>query len=200
MKIFQIGFNRCGTVSLWKYFEAQQIKAVHWEYGNLARSMYCQIKRGGKLLQNYKDTVFFSDMESDLMIDGKPGWLYAHVDYYKLLDEQYPGSKFILNTRKVDDWLASRSHFCMSPNGDKEEYLSCAKTIHNTDKEGVYALWHKQWNDHHKDVREHFKSRSQDLLIYDIDVDDSSKIVEFFRGTLELASIELPKLNAGNQK
>jgi len=197
MKIFQIGFNRCGTVSLWKYFENQGIKAVHWENGNLARSMYHQHKRGAKLLSNYPDTVFFSDMESDMMLEGKPSWLYAHVDYYKVLDMHYPESKFILNTRNIDDWINSRSNFYMTNDGSKQEYLNCAKLIHNTDQEGVHNIWRNQWHEHHTEVLKYFKHRNEDLLVYNIDEDDSSKIKQFFTGLLELSDIPLPKLNSG---
>jgi hypothetical protein len=199
MKIFQIGFNRCGTVSLWQYFAKCGIPGVHWERGDLARSIYHQYRANTKLLTNYSDVVFFSDMESDIVIDGKPNWIYAHVDYYKVLDAQYPDSKFILNTRNVEDWIKSRSHFFMTPGGDKAEYLNYAKIVHKTDTQGVHNLWRKQWEDHHKDVKEYFASRPKDLLVYNIDTDDSSKLLAFFREKLTLPDIPLPKLNAGNR-
>jgi hypothetical protein len=197
MKIFQIGFNRCGTVSLWQYFKSCGIPAVHWERGDLARSIYFQHTWNTKLLDNYRDTMFFSDMESDVIINGKPSWIYAHVDYYKLLDQQYPGSKFILNTRNVDDWIKSRSWFEINPGAPKTEYLEYAKLIHNTDTDGIYKIWTKQWNDHHADVINYFKNRPEDLLIYDIDTDNTSKLINFFKDTLVLKDVQLLKLNSG---
>ena len=36
MKIFQIGFNRCGTTSIYNFFnkcENKKLKCLHWEKG-----------------------------------------------------------------------------------------------------------------------------------------------------------------------
>jgi hypothetical protein len=159
--------------------------------------MYRQHIENKKLLSNYEDTVFFSDMESDIVIDGKPNWIHAHVDYYKLLDEQYPNSKFILNTRNTEDWIKSRCNFLMSPNGRKNEYIEYTKLVHNTDTETVIDLWRNQWKTHHIDVLEYFKDRPKDLLVYDIDVDTTDKIIDFFKNDLILPKKSLQKLNSG---
>ena len=50
---------------------------------------------------NYEDATVFSDMTK--CSDNKDA-----KDYYKLLDIQYPRSKFILNIRDVDNWILSR--------------------------------------------------------------------------------------------
>ncbi len=53
------------------------------------------------LLRGYEKYLYFGDMES--LEHG----IYAHTDYFTLLDEQYPRSYFILNIRDVDDWYDS---------------------------------------------------------------------------------------------
>jgi hypothetical protein len=196
MKIFQIGFNRCGTVSLCKFFERNGIAGVHWDEGNLARRMYENHLRGCQLLEDYNDKIFFSDMEAEISQNGNSMWIFAHVDYFKVLDEQYPESKFILNTRNVDDWVRSRCKFKMGPNSVGGEYLEIFKRLYNADEDTVKQLWIAQWDNHHASVKEHFKDRPQDLLVYDIDKDNSQKIVDFVSPTYKLKAIPLPNLNA----
>jgi hypothetical protein len=192
MKIFQIGFNRCGTVSLHYFFEMSGIPAVHWDEGALARSMYAQYKQDKPLLARYPDFTFFSDMEADIAIAGKPSWLYAHIDFYKLLDAQYPGSKFILNTRRLEDWLVSRSRF---GEASPSWYLDYAKRQYNTSAENVHQIWKNQWVQHHNDVLAYFKDRPEDLLVYDIDNDNADKIREFFKPYLLLTNKPFPKFH-----
>ena len=55
------------------------------------------------LLHGIDQFTFYCDMESDIVCHGKVKQLYAYM-YYKILDEQYPNSKFILNIRQLDDW------------------------------------------------------------------------------------------------
>ena len=40
IKIFQIGFNKCATVSLHKFFESNGLKSIHWDKGRLAKTIY----------------------------------------------------------------------------------------------------------------------------------------------------------------
>lgn len=44
MKIFQIGFNKCGAVSLHKFFLDNGLKSIHWDNGNLAKKSIRIIK------------------------------------------------------------------------------------------------------------------------------------------------------------
>lgn len=46
-RYFQIGFHRCGTTSLWRFFERNGIPTVHFDKGNLARRMRDNIEAGG---------------------------------------------------------------------------------------------------------------------------------------------------------
>jgi hypothetical protein len=58
-------------------------------------------------------------------------------DYYKQLDNDYPNSKFILNTRNVDKWIQSRIKH------NKGKLLNEHMKIHNCDRKQLESIWKK---------------------------------------------------------
>jgi hypothetical protein len=109
-KIFQIGFNRCGTTSIYDFFKkscVNNLKCVHWDNGNIAKTIFKNNNNGRPPLYNSKYLLydFIGDMEAN--IDNKI-YYFAFLDSYSLLDLHYPNSKFILNTRNKENWINSR--------------------------------------------------------------------------------------------
>ena len=103
-KIFQIGFNKCGTKTLHHYFSRNGIKSVHWDEGRLAQRMFTNLATGKKLVAGYEQFDVFTDME----FLSKSG---IYLEAYKLfphLTSQYPEALFILNTRNREAWIRSR--------------------------------------------------------------------------------------------
>ena len=43
------------------------------------------------------------------------------------------------------------------------------------------ARWSKEWDDHHLAVKEYFKNRPNDLIVFNIDTDPPEKLIEFFK-------------------
>lgn len=170
MKIFQIGFNKCGTKSLCKFFSSSGLRCVHWAGGNLALDIFNNHSSGRKLLEGvYEDYDYYGDMEAFLNTTSGVVHFQANLEYV-LLDEHYPGSRFILNTRSVDDWVASRvRHYANFPGVIEMAYGSADPVV----------LWREDWRVHHEGVLDYFSGRD-DLLVYEIGRDDSSKIVDFF--------------------
>ena len=129
-RIFQIGFNRCGTTTLIRFFQANNLKCLHWGRGSIAAGIEAA-RLEGKPLLFYVDGYFaYGDMEfveveseSKRLLKKKPfRRLYKNLpkdnltpiyafENFRELDKQYPGSKFILNTRNVEDWINSRIRF-----------------------------------------------------------------------------------------
>ena len=129
-RIFQIGFNRCGTTTLIRFFQANNLKCLHWGRGSIAAGIEAA-RLEGKPLLSYVDGYFaYGDMEfveveseSKKLLKKKPfRRLYKNLpkdnltpiyafENFRELDKQYPGSKFILNTRNVEDWINSRIRF-----------------------------------------------------------------------------------------
>ena len=103
-KIFQIGFNKCGTKTLHHYFSRNGVRSVHWDYGRLAQRMFANLASGSKLLAGYEQFDVFTDME---YLNESGTYLEAYKLYRHLAD-QYPHSVFILNTRNREAWIRSR--------------------------------------------------------------------------------------------
>ena len=54
-KYFQIGFRKCGTTTLWDFFNRNGIPAVHWDEGDLARRMRDNLEAGRRVLDGYDE-------------------------------------------------------------------------------------------------------------------------------------------------
>lgn len=83
-KIFGLGLSKTGTASLHHAFKEMGFESKHFP-------KVPEIFTGDfRCLDNYEAAC-------DISI----------VPYYPQLDAAYPGAKFILNVRNVDDWLQS---------------------------------------------------------------------------------------------
>ncbi|MYE00011.1 MAG: chromosome partition protein MukE [Alphaproteobacteria bacterium] len=102
-RLFQVGFNRCGTASLHRFLRLNGIASVHHAGGRLAIAMDANLRAGRHVLAGWERFEAFLDM-SFLRA-------HVHVEMYKRWDvllEQVPEARFILNLRDVDRWVASR--------------------------------------------------------------------------------------------
>jgi len=201
-KIFQIGFNRCGTLSLVDFFAGNAMErgsVVHWDYGRLATHMNNNLNNNKLLVSGlYEHKIYFSDMESCVgKIDKK--WIYMYK-YFKLLDEQYPESKFILNTRNVDNWIESRKKWLIWHDNKWQTYLEALCSVESMNEDELVEKWIKDWYEHHVDVLFYFKDRPNDLLVYDIEKDSSSKIMAFFDSDLKFKHSNMSHLNKSGEQ
>ncbi|WP_444932175.1 sulfotransferase [Microbulbifer sp. SSSA002] len=167
MKVFQIGFNKCGTTSLSHFFLRNGYKSVHWDYGNLALKIEENFKSGRLLLEGYEQYNFYGDME---MVSSR--YIYAFEKYYKQLDHQYPGSFFILNNRPIERWVESRKRH---GNGT---YLERFKKIYRCNEEEVIRRWEYEWYRHHSNVLKYFYGRDN-FLLFNIETDSGEKLIDF---------------------
>ena len=193
LRLFQIGFNRCGTMSLEKLFIANGYRAAHWRGGRLAAAIEVARRRGEPLLSRAGDYQVYTDMELRGITALRKKWfpkrifrqlvkelevadvwtpIYAYK-YFAQLDEQYPDSKFLLNTRDMTRWLESRFRF-------KDDYRACihGDEAHESATE-LAACWEADWHAHHAAVRRYFASRPDDLLVFNIEKDPIEALVEF---------------------
>ena len=191
-KIFQIGFNKCGTTSLYKLFKeycnpSNRLKCVHWDGGRVATAIEWHITNNKKpILGRYHGFDYLGDME----YENEEGKKFIHMKYFKNLDTEYPNSRFILNVRPIDEWIESRKKH------HSGNYLKHhAKTL-RISEEKVIELWKEQWENHMYSVCNYFAHRTNSLLIYDIKNDPFSKITDFFND-LEFTIDRLPHQNKG---
>lgn len=170
MKVFQIGFNRCGTTSIFHRLNALGFRAVHMrtpERRNLARVMHDNLAQARHILTELEHYDAFTDM-GHLTQD-------RHLEGYKLFPEimaQVPDSVFILNVRNVDDWIRSR----MDHNdGDYAQAMLRVRGLPTL--QDLAEAWRQDWAAHVAAV--HARIPPERLLVLDIDTDDLSAIDRF---------------------
>ena len=172
-RIFQIGFNKCGTRSIDRFFRLHDLKTVHWAGGDLAKSLKADLTAGIKPLENWPDVNVFSDMESVSVHDMIEGY-----KYFPELQAHYPDALFILNTRNSEAWIRSRNaHGAGS-------YTNQYRRFYGYDNiESVFNRWRRDWYEHHAAVLSYFSGAlSEHLFVWDItqpDFDTLQKRVPF---------------------
>ena len=161
-RVFQIGLHKCGTTSLYRLFKESGIKSVH---GHKKERLWRRVREGLRdpLPPGIRDVLFFSDMGSELN--------------FKHIDKCYPGSKFILNTRPREKWIRSRfSHL-------RGRFARKRARRGRLTMKALARKWRRQWDDRHSDVKEYFRERPGDLLVFNIEKDSPEKIRDFLHGT-----------------
>ena len=190
-KIFIIGFNKTATRTIHYFFKNNKINSVHWDNNRLVEHLESNIKNNLPLLGpqkvfnkkvssdcTYQDAIVFSDMTN-------PELNKNPKDYYKILDKQYVGSKFILNCRNVESWIKSRLNH--------GNFAEKQMIFHKCSLDELKIIWRNMYHEHINDVNLYFKNRKSDLLIFDIDIDGKSpkKIIDFLKNEYPLLNEEL---------
>lgn len=163
-KVFQIGFNKSGTASIFHYFRDEGIAAIHWDSGKLSKAIHHNAAQNKPLLTGYEQFQVFTDMEHR---DKDQNPYYSAESYYQQLDQQYPNSIFILNYRNIDKWINSRLNH--------PAYLSRTMKATGMTREQVIDSWRQNFTRHINEVREYFRDSNQ-LIEIDLDKDPSDKL------------------------
>ena len=183
LRIFLIGFNRCGTTSFHQFFQANQISSVHW-YGNeLARCLQRNIKYPGFApLFRIDRWTAYSDL---IALPGTPwdaslpyqGPLIEANRFYPQLHRAYPRSLFILNTRDPDAWVASR--FRHDQGRFAEAYRRALAPDRPLTDAALRERWLQQWRSHHQSVHNFFRAKPQArFLEFHLNRDDPAPLME----------------------
>ena len=149
-KVFGIGLNKTGTTSLHEALTTLGYESLHWGGPALRRLVEVSLAAGDPLLSRL-DPRFsaFSD-------------ILALSTNFDLLDRQYPGSRFILTVRPVDDWVESRRRHVES-NRRRQAAGDYRGGFLTVDEDA----WRDEWDQHVGRVRAHFAGRD-DLLEIDL--------------------------------
>ncbi|MDZ7805798.1 MAG: sulfotransferase [Gracilimonas sp.] len=105
---------------------------------------------------------------------------YLCIQIFKKINEQYPNSRFILNTRNRDNWIQSRLN--LNQNIDNRityRSCTCGDNVHGT-KEELIQCWKEEWNRHHNKVLSYLEDKPDKLLYFNITKDPIDKLVHFF--------------------
>jgi sulfotransferase family protein len=148
-KVFGIGLNKTGTSSLHRALELLGYRSVHW--GGL--ETHEQILRA---IDDRKPMLDYLDPEPDAVSD-----VIAMTYYFYLADLEYPGAKFILTLRDIDEWLDSRRRHVERNQRMKDSgnYDGAFLTVD-------IDTWVQEYRRHEAVVRDYFARRPADLLCF----------------------------------
>ena len=153
-KVFCIGFQKTGTSSLRDALQqlGYRVRGVYGRDQSLADLRASYVEHGLRLASEY-DAV--EDMPWPLL--------------FRELDEAFPGSRFILTRRETDRWYRSiADHFGARPYHIQQLTYgedAPAPVGHEERYRAVYEA-------HNAAVLEHFRDRSDDLLVMDLEQGD----------------------------
>ncbi|MBI1246212.1 sulfotransferase family protein [bacterium] len=151
-KVFCIGMSKTGTKSLSTALNIIGIQTLHW----LPESEVIeQLEAGDLRLKVLEDKDGLTDV--------------IGIRWFKELDRQYAGSKFLLTVREKEDWLASIANFWPYDDPYKREHAHYYYRI------SVFGCldYHRDhfWDvylEHVRNVREYFADRPDQLLEIDV--------------------------------
>ena len=161
MKIFCIGLNKTGTISLDVALNTLGFSTLHWGGADSRRAVERAIAEDRPLLDYLPDRDAYSDIQR----------LSVNFD---VLDAQYPGSRFILTTRDMDGWIDSRRRHV-----ERNREHKAAGTYNGTFLDIEPDRWRAQFIEHHDRVAAYFEGRDDLLVMRITEGDDYSVLCPF---------------------
>jgi hypothetical protein len=146
-KVFAIGLNKTGTSSLHSALELLGYRSLHWGGLQTHESVL-------RALDDRKPMLEYLDPEPDAISD-----VIAVTYYFYLADLQYPGSKFILTLRDMDEWLDSRRRHV-----ERNQQMKAAGEYDGAFLTVDPDTWAIEYRRHEAVVRTYFAGRPADLL------------------------------------
>lgn len=171
-KVFAIGFNKMGTSSLHDIFNRVGYNSYHgeaWRSTNAGWVHKC----------------------FNAFCDGVP-------EDFRLLDQKFPKSKFILQVRDLDSWMSSRIEHISRRPADKGNVISADWTI---DDSSVQS-WVVQRNEHHLNILKYFSDRPDDLLVTNFirEPNAAADICEFLGSEIKVSKPHFNQNKKAGQK
>jgi hypothetical protein len=172
LRVFQIGFNKCGTRTLFRYLQENGFRGVHWNKGRLAKAIFRNLSNGNDLLRGYENYDVLTDMEfvtKDFALEA--------YKLFPLLADAHPDAVFILNTREREDWIKSRfAH----RHGNYSKKWKLALKI--KDDAMLADFWRRDWDNHHARVEKYFSDKAARFVKFDIAKDSPEVLSRLFPG------------------
>jgi hypothetical protein len=175
-KIFLISFNKCETATFHRFFEANGIKSRHHGSNNPRRNLSLNIYRnfllGRDPLTNINEFEAYTDLNfvnEEIVIEG--------ARFFEYLHRHYPDAYFILATRDVDRWVASRmSH------GRGDFARRFATFLKLDDFDALKDIWRTQFLAHNSAVRRYFGERpGARFLDFPLETGTAEEVAEFLK-------------------
>ena len=161
-RIFGIGLNKTGTTSLHEAFRLLGHDSLHWGGPALRRFIEVSLESDEPLLSRLDPHL---DAFSDIQVLS---------ENYELLDRQFPGSRFVLTVRPLDEWIESRRRHV-----EANQRRHAAGTYHGKFLEVDEPAWRAHWTRHVEGVRTYFAGRDDFLELDLIACPDWSPLCDF---------------------
>lgn len=168
-KIIFLGFPKCGTLSFHASLNEAGIKTAHYfsDQGDILGDLIVKAIAEGKKMLHYCD-----EFEAITQMDCyRSHEFICPQKHFIRLDSEYPGTKFILNVRKLSDHLNSIRKW-----GDLMTRMQM-----NFDPEVFFYA-------HYQQVRRYFNGRDN-FIEYNLDKDTDSKLSSFIGREIKLVHI-----------
>jgi len=147
-RVFGIGLNKTGTSSLHEALTVLGYRSLHWGGPPTRRLVERAMAEGRPLLSDLDPGLeAFSDIEP----------LYRN---FELVDQQYPGSRFVLTVRPVEEWLESRRRHV-----ERNRVRKAAGEYDGVFLEVDLDGWRAEFDEHCAAVRSYFAGRTDYLEI-----------------------------------
>ena len=148
-KVFGLGLNKTGTSSLHRAFELLGYRSLHFGGMETHELVSRAIDEGKPILSHLNP-------EPDAVCD-----VLLLNYYFFLADIQYPGSKFVLTLRDLNDWLDSRRRHV-----ERNQRMAEAGEYDGPFVTVDLDSWAVEYRRHEAVVRAYFADRRDDLLAF----------------------------------
>jgi hypothetical protein len=185
-----IGFNKCGTLSLSDLFRRCGHTSAHWRTDTgqfLAPLIYANWHLKRPVLAGLPQYRVISDL---FYLDE-----FTYLEANSLFDQMaqhHPQTRFLLNTRSRENWIASRIGHSTPGTGS---LIGRACAFFRASESDVADIWRAQWDDHHRAVRDYFADSPDRLLVYDIETGNPAQIADWLGPSWAIDPARLRHLN-----
>jgi hypothetical protein len=171
VKIFFIGFNRCGTTTIHHFLKSQGVRSAHFWRDNKNLAVEIEKRVGSPALKEFLDrSTAYSDLcyfTNEISIEGNR--------HFREFARLFPRAYFVLNDRDLESWIRSR---CNKDSKRRGTLLGRGMAYYGADAETVMKIWREQHQQHVAAVLDYF-STSDRFLHFRIDRDPVGKLIEF---------------------
>jgi hypothetical protein len=182
VKIFGIGLNKTGTTSLHEALLQLGFDSFHYGDHRTDGLVRRALEEGLRPLTYVGEQ---HDAYSDIAVLTRA---------FATVDAAYPGSRFILTVRDVDDWLSSRVEH-VEVNRERKARGEYDGWWLEPDVD----RWRREWDEHVERVTSHFAGRPDHLLALDIAAGDGFDVLCPFLGVPTPAT-PFPRANTRDRR
>jgi len=190
IKVFEIGLMKTGSSSLGKAYEILGYKHKGWTPDAVT-----------EFNESYDYEVLFKIIDEYDAFEDNP-WNGNDFPYdiskgcdYKILDEKYPNSKFILLERDDESWIKSMEYWC-SPKLSIRDFGNLLDIDERwvTDREKIIKEKLEWKRLKFNGIKEYFRNRPNDLLVMNICNGEGWKVLCPFLDK-SIPDVQFPKKN-----